>query len=819
MTQRCLHCQSPLAAQAPSERFCCQGCALAFDWINEAGLGAYYQLCGANESLDVPTPPSTFDQRLQHFDRPEVLAKYAQNVQAGLRISLALRGIRCAACVWLIEQSLMRQAGVIACQANALTGALMLHFDPAQNRLSSLLGVVAKLGYQAYLAEDAAENQANERERRQWLTRLGVALIAAVQAMMFSEALYLDVAGSMATETRDALRWLSFLMTTPVVFYSGFGFLRGAYVELRARALGMDFLVASSVLLAYFASVLETIRGGSQVYFDAAAMFVLLLLIARGLEARARAHARSAAHVLTRALPEVAERASESGALEVVASAELLPGDRVFVRAGEAVPVDAFLLDTDQSAPRSYRLNEAAISGESDVVLRRAGEPLCAGSIALEPLWIRCRSASSGSWLRQLAALAAQQRQRLPVEQRLLAWSQWFALGMLLAAVATYALWQLVEPERAFEIALAVLASSCPCAFALAAPAALHAGHSALLRLGVLSTGAIDLRMLGKLGCVVFDKTGTLTQNSLEIRATAWASGCDQALLASLILALECGSTHPVAQAFRRYFLEIAPTGISLLPDSWRELPGQGVQGHWFDPQAKRVRTVRLGSAAFATGQSDDGAVVLSLDGAWQARFEWRERLRHDALKARAALRALAIPCVMLSGDSPGKVQALQSQLAMDAVYAGADPTQKLRILGELKARYGSVLMVGDGLNDAPVLAAADLSMALSHASAMSLKNADFVLMRDQLSTIAPAITLARHTTRVLAQNLGWAAAYNLCVLPVAMAGYLLPWQAALGMTLSSLMVTANALRVRAPVLSTKSSGTMDYREVAEIRP
>lgn len=818
MTFKCLHCQAPFVAPTPEESFCCQGCALAFAWINDAGLGAYYQLRAAELAPgNATTLPAELDQRLQHFDRPEVLAKYAEKTQSGLRISLSLRGIRCAACAWLIEQSLMRQIGVHACQANALTGVLMLQFNPQKNRLSSLLAVLAKLGYQAYLAEDAAQSRANERERQQWLTRLGVALIAAVQAMMFSEALYLDFAQSMSGETRDFLRWLSFLMTTPVVFYSGYGFLHGAYLELRARAVGMDFLIASSVLLAYFASVLETIRGGPQVYFDAAAMFVLLLLIARGLEARARVHARAAAQLLTRALPEVAERAAPDGALTVVACAELKPGDLVFVRAGDAIPVDAELVERPGSTEsRSYRLDEAAISGESDMVRRRAGDALCAGSIALDPLWIRCRTASTDSWLARLAAQAEQQRQRLPVEQRLLAWSQYFVLGMLVAASASFGLWQLIEPERAFEIALAVLASSCPCAFALAAPAALQAGHAALLRQGVLAARAIDIRTLGSVACVVFDKTGTLTENSLEIQPATWYGTRKPATLAALILALEHGSTHPLAHAFRRHFAEQAtPEELALVAHSWQESPGQGVQAQWFDRCANRVCTVRLGNAGFALGEVGDGTVVLSIDGQLQARFAWRERIRKDAVRACAALRSMAIPCVVLSGDNLAKVQAVQSLVAIDELYADADPAQKLRILAQLKQRYGNVLMVGDGLNDAPALAAADISIALSHASAMSLQSADFVLTRDQLSAIAPAIELARMTTRVLRQNLWWAAIYNLCMLPIAMAGYLVPWQAALGMTVSSLAVTANALRLRAPAELTPAMATTDQANLA----
>lgn len=802
MSAKCAHCQSSYSPSAPSDLYCCTGCAAAHEWIREAGLLAYYQLRSDHAAVPVSNRLDDPNRHLTHFDRTEVLAKYAQQTERGLRITLSLRGIRCAACAWLIESCLDRQPGVFAAHANAITGVLELQFDPTQRALSELLRSVEQLGYTAYLGQDARQTELAERARRAWLMRLGVALIAAVQAMMFSEALYLDFSRSMSLETRDFLRWLSFLMTTPVVFYSGFSFLRGAYFELRARALGMDVLIASSVLLAYFASVVETIRGGAQVYYDAAAMFVLLLLIARAVEARARTHAQAAAVLLTRSLPELAERQSSSGALEWVSIHALQPGDIVYVRAGEALAVDAELIAAPGSRIESIsaRLDEAAISGESEPVSRLCGEALCAGSIALEPLWARCRSRAEDSWLPSLGRLAQQQRQRLPIETRLLAYSQRFVLFMIAAAGCTYVAWLNLQPERAFEIALAVLASSCPCAFALAAPAALQAGHSAMLRLGLLSTRANDVRTLATIGSVVFDKTGTLTESRLEIAPSA--SAIDSEELARLVLNLERGSAHPLARAFRHHYAQqsIQDTRVTQAIADWREHTGQGVEARLIDPRTNSLRTYRLGRRGFALGDLDDGTVVLSVDQQWLASFVWREKLRPDAAEARASLRALGIPCVILSGDCASKVQAVQQPLQMDAVFSSADPARKLSVVAELKQLYGSVLMVGDGMNDAPVLAAADASIALANGSAMAVQHADWVLTRNQLSVIAPAVILARATERVLQQNLAWAAIYNLSMLPIAATGHLQPWQAALGMALSSLLVTANAMRLRAPL-------------------
>lgn len=800
MSVHCLHCGASFPEATPSE-FCCQGCASAYQWVHEAGLGAYYSWrTAAPEALNRQSTPVQAS-KLAHFDRPELLREHARTDDAGVvHITLSIGGIRCAACAWLIEHALQRIPGVQRCEINALTGYLNLSFQPAQVLLSQLLHTLTQLGYSAYLSNDAVTQVQAQAEKRRWQLRLGVALIAAFQAMMFAEPLYLDVQQSMSIPMRDFMRWLSFLLSTPVVFFSGWPFLAGAWYELKARAPSMDCLISLSVLLAYFASVWECVRGGPHVYFDAAVMFVLFLLIARGLEARARIHARAGLHQLTRTLPAFVERLSGTTA-ETIPVNTVQVGDQLRIAAGDVLPVDGELCSGDDNS--AVRIDESALTGECTPVMRAAGSQLYAGSIALESLSLRATAPSDAGWLMQLGALAQRQQN----SQTELGWgarslrkmAQHFALWMVGLALAVFMVWYSLAPERAFEIALAVLACSCPCAFALAIPAARQAAHAALVDLGLLALRPIDLKRLAALRIAVFDKTGTLTENRLEIlppQHHGAGSDVDWAEVNQLVCALEAPSKHPLARAMVHYAQSQLGGGqrAPITLTNWQEHAGAGVQANVIYAGAEHH--YRLGRKQFALGLADDGALWLVQDGKAIASWQWCEVVRAEAVEALAALRGLGLSTQILSGDHPDRVGALAQRFQPISDFAGMNPQQKLAHVQQLKTR-APVLMVGDGLNDAPVLAAADVAVAMSSAAALALKQADFVLVQNKLSVLAPAIRLALQAQRVERQNLIWAVGYNAAMLPFAALGWVQPWQAALGMALSSLLVTANALRLR----------------------
>ncbi len=779
----CYHCGEPLPAtparlqvDGQEQAFCCEGCAAAAEWIRVSDLGDYYKLRSALAAR-VGTEPMD----LSIWDRAELLDEHSHLIDQGREIILLTDGMRCAACAWLIDRALGREPGVIDSSANAVTGRIRIAWKPGQVALSHLLQRLALLGYRPYLATGEAREQARLAERKRWLLRLGVAGLGTLQAMMLAEALYLDTGNTMPVPTRDFFRWLTFLVSTPVVFYAGWPFLLGAWRELRNRYLGMDTLIATSTLLAYFASLAETIRGGPHVWYDAAVMFVFLLLTARMLEQRARNLATAQVDALARARPAFAVREGDDGGRESVPLSALRTGDVVRVAAGDSVPADGVLLDSGAA------FEEALLTGESKPVSKPAGAGVYAGTTCRErPARIRVTETGSATRLSQLSRLVDQAQAHRP---RLAQWvdriGHHFVIALLLCATATYAYWQYHAPERAFEVTLALLVISCPCALSLSVPAALAAAHGSLARLGVLSTRANALDVLARATDIVFDKTGTLGDSQPGLDGVETFGGFDEAQALAIAAAVERDSGHPIAAAFA----SAKPAG-EWIAQHVEAVPGLGIHGevagaHW-----------RLGRADFAAAREDDGHLWLGDGKQGVARFSLLERPRDDAHAALEALRAEGLTVHLASGDGEHAVSRMAAALGIPDPHARQSPEDKLALVRLLQSRGRIVAMVGDGLNDAPVLAGADVSIAMGEGAPLAQRSADLVMTGTTLQRIPAAIALARRTRRVIHQNLGWAIGYNVLALPLAAAGWVTPWLAALGMALSSLIVTVNALRL-----------------------
>lgn len=778
--EACYHCGETLPPgpvlleiEGDLQGFCCHGCAAAAQWIRQSDLGDYYRL------RSVAATRVGDAQDLDGWDREDLLREHAFPVEGGLEITLLTDGMRCAACAWLIDRALQRESGVFDSSANAVTGRIRIGWDPSRVRLSQLLQRLAMLGYRPYLAGGAARERERVAERRRWLLRLGIAGLGAMQTMMLSEALYLDFGHHMAISTRDFFRWITFLVCTPVVFYSGWPFLAGCWRELRQRHLGMDTLIASSTLLAYLASAVETVRGGALVWYDAAAMFVFLLLGARMLEQRARRIASSQVDTLARARPRLAVRVRADGGRESVPLTALQVGDVACVAVGEAVPADGRLLDAQAL------FEEALLTGESHPVSKRRGAVIYAGTVCREtPARIEVTQIGSATRLSQLARLVEQaQAHRPPIARVADRVGSWFVATLLMVAVLVYASWRVHDPARAFEVTLSLLVISCPCALSLAVPAALAATHGALARLGVLSIRADGLDSLARATDAVFDKTGTLTriQPSLcEVQSFGDMTAID---VQGIAAALERDSGHPIAAAF-------ANVRTSLQASEVRAVSGQGLIG------CVDGKTWKLGRAAFAAGREDDGQLWLGDGEHVVARFRLQESLRPDARHAMAELRLLGLRIHLASGDAPEPVQRLTRELGIGEAHARQSSEDKLALVRRLQAQGHVVAMVGDGLNDAPVLAGADVSLAMGEGASLAQRAADMVLTAPSLLRIPAAIKLARRTQQIIRQNFAWAVGYNLLALPLAIAGQVTPAVAALGMAMSSLIVTANALRL-----------------------
>lgn len=765
-----------------AEPMCCEGCRAAACFIRDAGLSDYYRFRDA----PAPRPVAPPDDAWVTYDLAEVQERFSAAADNQRSVNLLLEGIRCPACAWLVERRLEREAGVAAVAVNPATGRARLEWRPGDARLSSLLRTIEALGYRPHVLGLADTLEIALRERRQALKRLAIAGLGMMQVMMFAVALYAGAFEGMDPTLKQFLRLVSMLVATPVLFYSGRPFMQGAWRSLRAAQFGMDVPVTLALLLAYGASTFNTFAARGQVYFDSVTMFVFLLLLGRYAEMAARHHAGSTTDALARLQPASALRVTGNGGVERVPVGGLAVGDILLVPPGETFPVDGILLEGATSA------DESLLTGEPGAVTRRAGEALVGGSTNVgSTARLRVTAIGHETVLAGIVRLLTRAQTERPALARLAdRWAAWFVGIVLLAAIAVATGWVLVEPGRAFEATLAVLVVTCPCALSLATPTAITAATSALARHGLLVTRADALEALARATHVVFDKTGTLTIGRPEVRHCRTLGGTDAQQCLRIGAALEQASTHPIARAFGRVPRPLpAPSALTVEP-------GQGLDGVVGGIRYRIGRRDFVAGLAGARGEPDAG-LYLGRSGEWLADITIEDRLRAGAAAAVERLGQLGLTVEVASGDQADTVARVAAAAGIARHQARLTPEDKIALVAAREAAGRSVLMVGDGINDAPVLAAASVSIAMGGGAALAQTSADAVLMVQDLGVLPQAIAVARRTLAVVRQNLGWAVAYNLTALPAAALGFIPPWAAAIGMSFSSLLVVANALRLR----------------------
>jgi len=796
----CFHCGEPVprglelavVIDGAARPMCCAGCQAAAETIAGNGLAAFYAqrtLASSRPAQELPDFGAYDDAAL--LEACPVLADGTREAH------LVLEGLRCAACAWLVESSARRLPGVTEASVNLANGQARLRFDPARTRLGDVLAAIWQLGYRAWPYDASARHAVLARERRDALRRLGIAGLFGMQVMMVATALWFDPTASGIGRYLAALNWLNLAMTLPVVGYAAVPFYRGAWRALRARQLGMDVPVSLGILLAFAGSAWHTVVGGPT-YFDSVAMFVTLLLAARFLEGVVRQRAASLLDHATRIMPAAVDRIEVvDGVRRIarIAARDVQPGDRLLVKPGSTFVVDGIVRAGASSC------DESVLTGESLPVPRGVGDGVLGGSVNVEsPLEIEVTAVGRGVFMARVADLVARAAAGKPRLAQLAGRiSGWFVGGVLATALVG-ALWHgLVLGQPWLSIVIAVLVISCPCALALATPAALTAASGALLERGVaaLRTGALE--DLVAVTHVVFDKTGTLTAGRLRLERVLVHHG-DEAQWRRVAVALEAHSEHPLAVAL----VEAAGSGPRPLAQDLVNVPGGGLEG-----SVDGVRYA-LGSRAYIAARvasvptaADDGdfmqEALLAANGRVLAEFRLRDTLRPDAAETVAALRAAGLTLSIFSGDRPQAVARIGRQLGIDDARGGMQPADKLAALDALQAGGAVVAVVGDGVNDAPMLARAALSFAVANAAEHAKLNADLVALREELGGVGAAFALARRTRAIMRQNLWWALGYNALALPLALAGYVAPWFAAFCMSASSLVVTLNAARLRRP--------------------
>ena len=706
-------------------------------------------------------------------------------------------GIRCANCARSIDAALHKLPGVRSADINVVNSRVSVSWDTAQTSLPAILRTVATLGFRPVPLAGESAAAVRRDERRASYKRIGLAGLGSMQVMMYAGGLYTGAFDGIDPRIAEFLKLTCLLFATPVLFYSGAPILRGAWQDLRNRVLGMDVTVSIALLLAFAASVVNTLSGSGDVYFDSVVMFIFLLLLGRHAEMNSRHQAAHITDALARALPSQVTRVCDDGGTEKVALAAVRVGDLLRVGSGQVVPVDATLEED------SALLDEALVTGESVPQRHARGAALLGGSINAGPtLTLRVTHAPEHSTLHALVRLlerAQSERPRLGIAAQRMA--SWFIVRILLLTVVVALAWAWFDPSRVLPAVLAVLVATCPCALSLATPVAIAAATSRLARAGVLVTRADAVEGLAQVDTLVLDKTGTVTAGTPELLEVETRPGLARTDALAIAAALEAESRHPLAEALRA----AAPSNgnAAVRCADAHEIAGCGIEGQvdgqrWRIGRPAWVRELAMGDAASqeAMWQPQTADLLLGDARGPAAGFTVADPLRDDARVALDALRQLGLDVQLASGDRAAAVRNAAAQLGIATARGQLRPEQKLEIVRRLQQDGRRVLMVGDGINDGPVLAAANVSAAMGRGSSIAHAASDLLLLRDSLSALPESIRVARHTLRIVAQNLRWAAGYNLAAVPVAALGFMPPWIAALGMSLSSLVVVANARRI-----------------------
>jgi len=807
----CYHCALPVPAGSrftavvlgqPRE-FCCPGCQAVAEAIVAGGLEHYYSHRSEASANPEALPVQLVDE-LALYDRADVQQPFVRHEGELAETTLLMEGISCAACGWLIEKHLRSLPAVAEARLNLSNHRLHVRWADSQLPLSQVLSELRHIGYAAhpYQPDRASEQLASEN--RLALRQLGVAGLLWFQAMMATMATWPEFNIDLSPELHTILRWVALFLTTPIVFYSCAPFFKGAMRDLRTRHLTMDVSVSLAIGGAYLAGIWTSISGIGELYFDAVGMFALFLLAGRYLERRARERTAAATAQLVNLLPASCLRLDEDGQSERILLSELRLGDRVLVHPGAVLPADGKILDGQSS------IDESLLTGEYLPQPRGLGDRVTAGTLNVEgALTVQVQALGQDTRLSAIVRLldrAQAEKPRLAeVADRA---AQWFLLFSLIAAAAIGLLWWQLDASRAFWIVLAMLVATCPCALSLATPTALTAATGTLHKLGLLLTRGHVLEGLNQIDTVIFDKTGTLTEGRLALRSIRPLGALSSDDCLSLAAALENRSEHPIARAFGR-----APVASEEVTTS----PGLGLEALVGDQR------LRIGQPAYVCQLSGctvppmpDEAGQWLLLGDSQGALAWLvldDRLRSDAPALLAACKARGWHTLLLSGDSSPMVASVAAELQIDEARGGLRPDDKLQVLQQLHQQGRKVLMLGDGVNDVPVLAAADISVAMGSATDLAKTSADAVLLSNRLDALVQAFSLARRTRRVIIENLLWAGLYNGLMLPFAALGWITPVWAAVGMSISSLTVVLNALRL------TRMPRPADSADAPETRP
>jgi Cu+-exporting ATPase len=768
--------------------FCCKGCQGVYHLLKDEGLETFYDKVGDTKLH----PAAIAAADLQKFDSEGFYRKYVKEHTDGLcEVHLIIEGIHCSACVWLNEKVLHRTDGIIEAEINFTNHKAKIVWDPELLKLSDIITKIQSIGYNAYPYDAALQEERINKVRRDYYARLLVGVFATMNIMWIAIAQYTGYFTGMDKSHKNILNIAEFLLATPTLFYTGWVFYRGAFYGLKNRFINMDFLVATGATLAYIYSIYAMITQHGEVYFDSVTMIITFIFVGKYLEVLSKKRAVDTLDAMTGSLPtEVI--VIEKGQKQLRRVEEVHEGDIIEVTPGDRIVIDGEIVNGEAS------FDESSLTGESVPVHKVEGDEIISGSVCLDAV-VRYRAIKSyeKSMLSTIVTLLEESMTKKPkIEKLANEISGYFSVTILLIALLTFGGWYYFEGsfEHALIVAISVIVIACPCALGLATPVATLVGLGEGAKRGILFKEATFLETMAKSDLLLLDKTGTITEGKPEVIGYEEVSPYDVELLYALV----SSSKHPVSQGVKRY-LEENHTQLKAKPlENIKNIEARGIEavyeGKKIAGGSARLLQERGISVAF---DSDKSLFALIVDGDLKAYFYLRDRPKEGAKEAIDAVKKMGLEVVMLTGDVETVAKKIAAEVGIDKVHASLFPKDKADIVDRYHKEGHIVIMAGDGINDALALSKSDIALAMGSGADISVEVSDVVLMDDKITSLRDAIKLSKATYRNIKQNLLLSLTYNALTIPLAVAGYVIPLVAALSMSLSSLLVIANALRIK----------------------
>jgi P-type Cu+ transporter len=769
-------------------RFCCNGCRGIFHLLKDEGLESFYSKMG-DTTL---SPPTEQFEASSNFDTPAFSERFVTTTTEGLsQVSLVIEGIHCAACVWLNEKALHKMEGVIEAHINYTNNKARITWNPQTLQLSSIIDMIRAIGYNAFPYDASLQEVRANKERKDYYLRMAVATFATMNMMWIAVAQYAGYFTGITQEIKTILNIAEWFLATPVLFYSGWIFYRGAYYGLRNRAITMDLLVVTGSSLAYLYSIYITMFEKGEAYFDSVAMIITFVLFGKFLEVLSRKNAADTLDIIGKHIPrEVSIVEGES--IRSVDVNEVKEGDVIVIRSGERSAIDGEVISGEGS------FDESNLTGESEPIFKRIGDKIISGTTSIDALiHYRATKDFAHSTLSNLVNLLENAMAQKPsIEQLANRLSQHFSSTILFLAIATFWTWYFWPHsfDRSLMVGISVIIIACPCALALATPVATLVGLALGAKRGILFKSAAQIETMAKATMVVLDKTGTITQGRPEVVYATIHNSFDTGALHTLV----SSSKHPISRGVMEYLDRTEEHIDSSSIEEAREIPARGMVGRYNGEMIAGGNALLMQELGITVEcVSDKSLFYYAVDNVLVATYELRDLPKERAYESIAVLKGSNLRVIMLTGDHESAAQRVASEVGIDEVHTHLTPEGKAAFIDHAHSEGHIVVMAGDGVNDLLALAAADIAIAMGNGSDIAIEVSDVVLMNDSLISLAEALAISRKTYGLIKQNLGISLVYNSITIPLAMMGYVIPLIAAISMSFSSLLVVGNSMRVR----------------------